>query len=216
MKKKLFAGFLLCMIMMLGMSVSVWAKTPGAVKITGQKSSRTDKTYKVYWDKVAGASGYDLALCDINKKKLVSRKISGNKTSQKLTGIRPNTFYILKIRAYVRNTDRNTGIRRTTYGKYTTLYIAQQPKVSFKWASAKSVRAKWSAVTGATGYTVYVSTKQNSGYKKVRTTGKNEALIKGLKPGVKYYAYVTANCKTKSKVHRSPRTYAYSFRIQAS
>lgn len=215
MKKKLFAGFMLCIIMMFGMSLSVWAKAPGTVKIIEQKSNRTDKTYKVYWDKIAGVSGYEINLYNTKKTKLLSRKISGDKTSQTLTGIRPNTFYIMKIRAYVRTTDKDTGIRKNQYGKYTTLYISQQPKVTFRWAGRTSAQAKWGAVTGATGYTVYLSTKQNSGYKKVAAVRDNQSVIKKLKPGVKYYVYVTANCKVKDTLYRSPRTYAYSFRIQS-
>lgn len=72
--------------------------------------------------------------------------------------------------------------------------------ISSVTAGKKTATVKWKKVSNATGYEVYRSTSQNSGYKKVTTMKKNAAVKfvnKSLKSGKTYYykvrTYKTAN-----------------------
>ena len=72
--------------------------------------------------------------------------------------------------------------------------------------NAKKITMKWGKVTGATGYTVYISTKANGKYKKVKSFGKNSkgATItkiggKKLKSNQSYYIKLVAKVKDGSK-----------------
>ena len=89
------------------------------------------------------------------------------------------------------------------FGAVPTAYAAAKPvKVaSFKATPACSkVTLKWKKQKNVTGYEIYVSTKKNGKYKKVKTVKTNKAVLK-LKLGkTRYYkarAYVTVGKKKK-------------------
>ena len=83
------------------------------------------------------------------------------------------------------------------YGAWSDVtYFARSPysKVNAK-ASGKSIRLSWNKVSGATNYTVYISSKKNSGYKKVGTIKKTSTTINkygksALKSGKTYYVRI--------------------------
>ena len=60
----------------------------------------------------------------------------------------------------------------------------------------KKATVKWSKVTGATGYEIYMSTKKSSGYKKVGTNTKNNKI-----------SYTKTKIKRKKKYYFKVRTY---------
>ena len=81
-------------------------------------------------------------------------------------------------------------------------------------AGKKTLTASWKKVAGATSYTVYVSTKQKSGYKKVTTTKKESYKItkygkKKLSSNKKYYVYVVANTKVGKTTYKSNADYCW-------
>ena len=66
----------------------------------------------------------------------------------------------------------------------------------------------WSKVKGAKDYTVYVSMKEKSGYKKFKTTKKTGIVLNkygksSLKNNRKYYYYVVANKKVGKRTYTS-------------
>jgi fibronectin type 3 domain-containing protein len=82
----------------------------------------------------------------------------------------------------------------------------------------KTAVAKWDTVKGATSYTIYLSTKQKSGYKKVGTTKKTSFTLKkygksALKKNKTYYVYVVANKKVGKTTYTSDATYCYQFKL---
>ncbi len=60
-------------------------------------------------------------------------------------------------------------------GEKATFYAVPQPKITSKDSdiNINSFNLKWKKVNGATGYEIYVSTKEKTGYKKVATVKKN-------------------------------------------
>lgn len=180
---------------------------PGKISLRSQKSYATSRTMKIYWKDVESAQGYEF-LAESLSKDTVKRYRSGKKTSTVLTDILPGRFYKLRIRGYSRVNGKNV------YGTASYTYIAQQPRVKFKWGSHSVSLASWPAVEGAADYTVYLTDHPASGYRKVKTTQETQAAITGLSKNRKYYVYVTANMRRGKKVYASPRTKRYTFRLQ--
>ncbi|MCI9098913.1 MAG: fibronectin type III domain-containing protein [Lachnospiraceae bacterium] len=180
---------------------------PGKISLRSQKSYATSRTMKIYWKDVESAQGYEF-LAESLSKDTVKRYRSGKKTSTVLTDILPGRFYKLRIRGYTRVNGKNV------YGTASYTYIAQQPRVKFKWGSHSVSLASWPAVEGAADYTVYLTDHPASGYRKVKTTQETQAAITGLSKNRKYYVYVTANMRRGKKVYASPRTKRYTFRLQ--
>ena len=136
------------------------------------------------------------------KKKLVDKKSTSSNpyfSSSKLKGYK---FLRMRVRAYANVNGK------PKYGAWSGWeYIAKQPKVQAK-NTKSGIKMSWSKVSGAKNYTVYVSTKKDSAYKKVTTTTKTSAVIKKygkskLKSGKTYYFYVVANKKVGKKTYKS-------------
>lgn len=75
------------------------------------------------------------------------------------------------------------------YSKYTTMEVNVVGSVSFESVkiSGRNVTLKWNKVSGITGYQVYYSTKEGSGYKKAATTSNISYVVKNLTKGKTYY-----------------------------
>lgn len=164
------------------------------------------------WDKSASADGYQYYIYDNSGKKILSGKSSSNSLRVDSSKIKKDQFYRIKVRGYVALSNN-----KTKYGEWSDLlYFARTPdsKVTAK-QSGKNIKVSWNKVTGATNYTVYVSTKEKTGYKKVGTTSKTNMTIKkynkaSLKSGKTYYVRIIANKKVKSKTYTSDLYYYYA------
>lgn len=110
------------------------------------------------------------------------------------------TFYKYRVRTYV---NCGTGKAYSAWSNYKYIGMSK----TFKGTSTKkAIRANWSKVSGATKYVVYVSTKENSGYKKVKTVSAKKRSVsitkvnkKRIKKGKKYYVKVVAQSKVGKK-----------------
>ena len=211
---KRILGLLVCMLLLMGITTAVWAKAPADVKISAQKSNVNGKKFTIYWKSAADAQGYDLQLYSLNKKLLLQKRVEAPATSYTLSPVKAGTFYRFRIRGYQKVTNPYTGLKRTVYGKYTTIYVGQQPKVKFSWIDKKTTRAVWTAVDGAVSYNVYLATSRGGDYKKQGTVKVNEMKLKKLKMDTNYYVYVTANYKDKKVSYSTPMTNCYPFRLQ--
>ena len=85
------------------------------------------------------------------------------------------------------------------------------------------IQLNWKKVKGASNYTVYISDKQNSGYKKVGTynSKKTSATIrkfgkKALKSGKTYYVRIDAskNVKVNKKSKTFKNTQYYTWKVK--
>lgn len=89
---------------------------------------------------------------------------------------------------------------KASTAKYVTTLSTSAPKVTVKSKAKKKSTVSWKAITGASGYQVYRSTKKSSGYKLVKTTkAKSFKDSKGLVSKKKRYykvrAYITVGGK---------------------
>lgn len=125
-----------------------------------------------------------------------SKSISGSAGS--------NKFIKYRVRAYVKAGDSRF------YGAWSPWkYVAWQT-VQAKATGKKSIKASWKKVAGASRYTVYVSTSDKSGWKKVKTVGSktNTCKItkigkKKLKKNTQYYVKVVPSIKVGKKYIKS-------------
>lgn len=105
------------------------------------------------------------------------------------------------------------------YGEWSdTAYLFTQPMVNEKKTklSNGSLKIVWGKVNGVTGYDVYVSNKEKTGYKKVKSlkSSKNSVTIKKfnkkkISKKKKYYVYIVGKKKVGSHVYTSGRLYTF-------
>lgn len=134
-------------------------------KPTGLKlSSGTGKTLSFSWKKQTGASGYEVSLYKGSSKVKVS---TTTKTTYKFTKLKTNTQYTFRVRAY--KTINGSKKYGSTSSKLVVKTASKAPTGLQITAGNRSAALKWKKTAGATGYEVYMSTKQKSGFKKVAT-----------------------------------------------
>lgn len=188
---------------------------PGKVEqLRASINSPTVKALQLSWDTRANADGYQYevySLAGKKAKKLLSGKKNFNSNMQTVSSnkLLKAQFLKVRIRAYV---TLSTGAK---YGAWSSWkYTAKQPdiKISNVRGGQKLV---WNKVSGADSYTLYMSTKKESGYKKVKTLSKNSYTIKksgksALKEGRSYYYTIMANKKIGKKTYHGCKTHCYS------
>lgn len=174
------------------------------------------KEMKIDWDELNNVDGYEIQVNLHNKKKVVFKKtIESSWPSVYAKKITYSKWHKARVRGYV----NINGAKK--YGDWSAYsYVAHQPDViSAKQVGAKKeVKIKWDTISGSKDYTVYMSTKKKSGYKKVGTTKKTSLVVKKigkskLKKNKSYYVYVVANKKVGKTTYKSPTEYCWSFKL---
>lgn len=188
--------------------------TPG--KAGGINCSRYWQTLseiKVECNQMKAADGYQWELYTSYKKKdtRVKSVTSGlNYANIKHSALKKYNFYKVRVRAYCVNSSG-----KKYYGAWSGWkYVSPQPDIKMK-STSSGLKTSWDKITGADRYVVYISTKQNSGYKKYCTTTKTSTTIKKcgsskLKSGRKYYVYVVAQNKVGGKYYSGDTSYCWS------
>lgn len=174
---------------------------------------------EIQWDSLSGADAYEYILCDMKGKQIDSQVVTTNQVS---SSVKANTVYTAKVRALQK--DASGAVTAAT--EYAEILVFEQPWMkSAKVVSTKNEKTgkttnklsiKWNKQSGASGYEVYVSTKQSSGYKKVKSVGKNTTSIsltkfkgKKIKKNQKFYVYIVSKVKYKGSVSRSGLVYVW-------
>lgn len=94
-------------------------------------------------------------------------------------------------------------------GRYASCTVTVRPKTnkikSLKKSGKQSIKITWTKISGTTKYQVYMSTKKNSGYKRIKTvSSKSFSYTKGkLKKGKRYYFKVRSYKKVGGKNYYS-------------
>ncbi len=202
-----------------GTDASAWSdmstmpKKITKLKFLGSGSS-TDPYVKradFSWSRSDAATGYEYTLYGNNGKKLAKGTTKVDKpnkgvviTNKKLVNTQ---FMKIKVRAYITvNGSKKYGPSSDYlwFGKYPS----NVKKAMVGRYASDGVKISWKKMTGAKNYTVYVSTKPYSGYKKVSTTSKTSCVIKkcggaAITTGKNYYYKVVASKKVGKKTVKS-------------
>lgn len=106
------------------------------------------------------------------------------------------SFYKYRVRTFV-----NCGTKKAYSGWSAFRYVGVTAKVSANGTSG-ALKFSWSKVANASGYVVYMSTSENSGYQKVKTTNASNRSVslkkfkgKKLQKNKKYYVRIYAKAK---------------------
>lgn len=165
------------------------------------------KKISVIWNKQRSITGYECQLLSSSGKVLKKAKLTSPTSSYyTFENISNSKTYKLRVRGY---TEFNGS---TKYGPWsnTAYLIGQTPNVKVSF-SGKKMKVKWGKVTGATSYTIMVSTRSDKGFKAVKTISakkSRKATIKKFKgkkfkKGKTYYVYVRTNKKAGGKTYKS-------------
>lgn len=162
------------------------------------------------------ADGYEVEVYKVKGGKKVKTLSASNGVRTNSMSFSKNTPYKYRVRYYVVNDGKNT------YGEWSGFRYFHRQSVSGKkkWNTASKnakVKLTWSKVTGATGYSVYVSTSKNGKYKKVKTLGKNSKGFTITKIGKKklqknksYYIKVEPKVKDGKTTIKNDATVVYT------
>ncbi len=148
-------------------------------------------------------------------KKNVYQDGSSGTTSTSVNNFINGYYYKYRVRPYVM-----CGTRRVFGGWSGYKYIGVEKKVSTKFNKKKKyVTLSISKVSNASSFTVYASTKKNSGFKKVKTVSAKKRSVtikkvagKKLKKNKVYYFKVVVNGKVGKKTVPSGYSKVYSWR----
>lgn len=180
-------------------------------KVSGLQLDYVSSTMKYItfkWTK-QNDSHYNFKIMNASGKVVDTDTISiANWSSSKVSG---NQFYTIQVRGCVyANGDRKTPV----YGPWSDVkYFVPQPALKggkkYNKVSNGTLKLRWTKVKGATSYSVYVSTKEKRGFKKVKTTKKTKVTLKKFKGkkfknNKKYYFYILANKKVGKTTIKSP------------
>ncbi|MEY8392257.1 fibronectin type III domain-containing protein [Lachnospiraceae bacterium] len=184
------------------------------VKVKGVEASfwsPTSEHLDLEWKPSDSADGYQYQIYAEGGKKalLGGRKTeNGSSTNFSTDKLKSLRFLKLRVRAFINITGNSQ------YGKWSDwVYFARQPDVETQNTKG-GVKLTWDKVRGAHNYTIYVSTRRESGYKKVENTTKTSATVKkcgksNLKSGKQYYFMVVANKRVGKKTFQSTRNYCF-------
>lgn len=176
-------------------------QSPTLSKPTVKVSSNSYNSNKLSWNKVTGASGYEV-LRSTSKNgtyKSVKTITSGSTVSYTDKSLATGTTYYYKVRAY------RTVDKKKVYSSYSSVVSAKPvlktPSVKLTSGSKKAT-IKWEKISGASGYEVYRATSKSGKYSKIKTITKNSTVSyvnSSLTKNKTYYykvrAYRTVNGK---------------------
>ncbi|SHK55511.1 fibronectin type III domain-containing protein [Hespellia stercorisuis] len=157
--------------------------TPRITKIEGGT-----KQVKLTWTKSSGASKYVIYQDDE-----IIATLSSSTLTNTVTGLAAGRTYGFKVRAYRSN------VASSSSAEIFEATAPEEPTIK-NILNGEELEVTWGAVSGASGYRVYMSTSASSGYKLVDTLeGKNAVTYTatGLDAATRYYfkvrSYRTGN-----------------------
>ena len=163
-----------------------------------KSQSTSFTTANLAWDKVSGATGYEVYRSSNGGKSYVKIKaVTGNSYTD--TGLTPGTKYQYKVRAYY------TVSGKTQYSSYSselsinTSSLGAPSNLTKQYSSYDSAQFAWSGAKGATGYEVYRSSNGGKSYTLIKTLTGNSYTDTGLNAGTNYKYKVRAYYKINGK-----------------
>ena len=171
----------------------------------------------IEWDDQTAAT-FECVVTD-NKGKKIAENKDLRSARFNVTNVKNTKVYEAKVRSKVVVT-RLDGKEYTLTSDWSdNAYLFTQPMVNTAKISGGKLKVTWKKVSGCTGYDVFVSTKEKSGYKKVKSlkANKNSVTIskfKGKKFSKKktYFIYIVGKKKVGKATYDSGRHYTYSLK----
>ena len=162
-----------------------------------QSSVLGSQTLKLTWEKVSGASGYQIyhRTSKSGPWKYVTQIANGNTTSYMHYNLICGNTYDYVVRAYrtVKNTKYIGANSDILSGKPVPAQVKKN--VTVRKASSTSLKISWSKVNGASGYQIYRRNPETGKYQFVTQLGNGNTAAyteKGLKKGITYTYVVRA------------------------
>lgn len=131
------------------------------------------------WSVTPNCDGYQFQLLNTSGKKIANTYVSGN--SIRLDPYKKGVFLKARVRAYV-NVD---GEKK--FGEWSSnYYSASSKKIEVRRsANRKKIMLSWKKISGVSQYDVYVSTRQSTGFKKVKSVSGSKSSCTITKYGKK-------------------------------
>lgn len=173
-------------------------KTKGVSK-TALSAEGGVGTVKLSWNKVAGASGYNIYRKSNGEWKFVKKLTSASTVSYTVRELKYNTTYYFAVRPY------SNGNGKRVFGAYSDTVKAKtlranKVSVNYTLNQDNSLTLRWSKAEGVTGYRVY---RYSAGEWKTLLTVNSpdtlETVIASLKSDTKYMYRVRAFAKLAEK-----------------
>lgn len=164
-----------------GRSDSVYMSTIPAkvsyVSITNYWHNIKEASYG--WNAVNNADGYQFQLLNYKGKSLLNKETSSDYIY--VAPFKQGIFTKARVRAYIVVNNKKY------YGAWSGYsYNASNKSVKpTRTKNGKKITVKWKKISGCAGYKVYISTKSNSGFKKVKTLSSKKTSITIKKCGKK-------------------------------
>ncbi len=167
---------------------------PASVK----SASQTTSSVKLSWSKVSGAAGYTVYRYSPSKKSYVKAGTTEG-TSLTVKKLNTGTKYTFRVVAYGK-TSGGKVYDSDSYALLKTATKTATPTLSKVTTTKGKATLTHTNVSGETGYTVYYSTKKDSGFKKYANfkADTKTCNITGLTSGKTYYFKVRTYIKTDS------------------
>lgn len=152
------------------------------------------------WNSVNNADGYQFQLLNYKGKSLLTKETTYHSIT--VSPFKQGVFTKARVRAYIVVNNKKC------YGKWSNYSwnAANKSVTATRTRNGKKVTVKWKKISGCAGYTVYISTKSDSGFKKVKTlSGKKTSITikkcgkKKLKKNKTYYYRVKYLTKVGKK-----------------
>ncbi len=169
-------------------------KTKALPKVTVSKKAATETTASVTVKKQSNVTGYLFKVSTSSSFK-TSKSVKGKSTTQKLTGLKANTKYYVKVCTYLTVNGKNYYSTPVTYNFTTKAYAAAPSGVtitnsmykisSTSWGPQYTI--SWNKSARAEKYLVYSSSKKSSGYTKIATVTGTSYTVKNPSVGNHYY-----------------------------
>lgn len=185
-----------------------WRPNSGNDVKIGWSCNKNDRYY---------ADGWEAQISTVDgKKKLKTLKVAGVKstvinTTFNLKSVK-NKGFSVKVRGYIQ---LDNGAKK--YGAWSSKKVViPQAKTTIKKKSNTSVTVKWSKITNATKYEVYVCKDvnvSNPKFKKVATVKGTSYVIKNIKSYQTYGVYVKAVVKYGKKTYKSSIAGSHTFKF---
>ncbi len=133
---------------------------PGAVSGLAL-NNMTAKGATLVWDKMNNVTGYEVQGFEYDaagkEKAIVKATVKTN--AYVINNLTPYVQYAFKVRPYVKTSDGNVYGEFAETGKFTSS-IAKVENFTADEITNKTIKLKWSAVSGATGYKLFMNNQQ--------------------------------------------------------